>query len=191
MQRTETRYVWGQKYAFLRSLYQKGEIPAHVWPHVDAAYDVRRLHIHCCYLLVSHYDSIVSNLIANVAMAANLRRAAARALRLLGSCWRDDVARRVAAQRRALLRALDWHSVRTLLCFIRLLSLCVTGTATHALVAMSSRRQRGRAMRASGSSPASSWCVLARIALSLFLYISSSGSSVDIELLVHLVAPRV
>lgn len=45
MQRTETPYAWGQKYAFLRNLYQKGEMPAHVWRQVDAAYDVRCLFI--------------------------------------------------------------------------------------------------------------------------------------------------
>ncbi|KAF1329735.1 hypothetical protein FI667_g5647, partial [Globisporangium splendens] len=39
MQRTETRYVWAQKYAFLRNLYQQGQMPAHVWQEVDAAYD--------------------------------------------------------------------------------------------------------------------------------------------------------
>lgn len=42
MQRTESKYVWGQKYAFLRTLFQKGEMPAHVWREIDTAYDVRR-----------------------------------------------------------------------------------------------------------------------------------------------------
>ncbi|TYZ68699.1 hypothetical protein PybrP1_006632, partial [[Pythium] brassicae (nom. inval.)] len=39
MQRTESKYAWGQKYAFLRSLFQRGEMPAHVWHQVDSAYD--------------------------------------------------------------------------------------------------------------------------------------------------------
>lgn len=40
MSRVESRYVWAQKYAFWRNLFQKGEMPAHIWRQIDQAYDV-------------------------------------------------------------------------------------------------------------------------------------------------------
>lgn len=40
MSRVESRYVWAQKYAFWRNLFQKGEMPAHIWHQIDQAYDV-------------------------------------------------------------------------------------------------------------------------------------------------------
>lgn len=33
--------MWAQKYAFWRNLFQTGQMPAHIWQHIDKAYDVR------------------------------------------------------------------------------------------------------------------------------------------------------
>ncbi|RLN14515.1 hypothetical protein BBJ28_00013493 [Nothophytophthora sp. Chile5] len=39
MSRLETRYVWAQKYAYLRHQFQEGAMPLHVWQQIDSAYD--------------------------------------------------------------------------------------------------------------------------------------------------------
>ena len=41
LRRTETRYVWAQKYAMWRDMHRNGKMPLDIWQAIDGAYDVR------------------------------------------------------------------------------------------------------------------------------------------------------